>query len=248
MPVSATVRELKELVLVREDEFRYAEWKLEDARKRLRQAEAEEWAMEIEEAAQQNTQEAKGQSQGGHLTQPEVEPPETPKEPSKDPEPRTRRPLPQPIKPAEPTVQAQPQKITVNVLVDAAMRADAKYAAQVQAASSQSSCEQQQHQQTPEPDGSAFAAYNINEPPPPPPPEQTRSMCPIPCQCGEPCTRIERMLQEQKTNAYARTRLKHGNHTCSTCQLAWYRNKKELGIHGHHGKHRHPWSTGTPKG
>ena len=44
----ANIRELQELVMVREEELRYATWRLDDARRRLQLAEAEQWATEIE--------------------------------------------------------------------------------------------------------------------------------------------------------------------------------------------------------
>lgn len=48
------VQELRELVLIREDELKFAQWKLDDAKKRLQEAEALEWAWELEATMKQN--------------------------------------------------------------------------------------------------------------------------------------------------------------------------------------------------
>ena len=313
--MSAEVRELTELVLVREEEFRYAEWKLTDARKRLKVAQDHEAATaertkaeaqaaatakaasptpdvkkepQTEEPSPSNRPEQQRdnatkpeQEQRGHAKLPEheqrdhaaadhpkeaapgdikpgdikyeeMQPPTSPQEhhdkrdqhndkkrrepaSSEEDQPPAEhghgrftwsvRPEPEPknldagrlfdkfMRPpstsatsesgARASDESKAPRFTAQSLVNAAMRADARQDSGYGMAD------------TPE-------SHGLLPPPPPPPPERVQTMCPTPCDCGKPCTRIERMLRQQQACAYARTRLKHNNHTCDECQESWY--------------------------
>ena len=234
----ANIRELQELVMVREEELRYATWRLDDARRRLQLAEAEQWATEIEKDL-----EAKA------ALQPAPKPP-PPKAPLNSPPQEDTRMQEQEVKeePAEPTSPAvedeteqvlpvptggKKNKLTANVdlLVQSAMRAAAK----------QQECTADQTEKTSSAPSTATSNASANPgtcsvltPPPPPPPESVRTMCPVACACGEACTRVERMLRQQASTPFARTRLKHSNHTCDTCQEAFIQRKRTYGVYGRH--------------
>ena len=222
----ATIRELQELVLIREEELQYATWKLEEARKRLQVAEAEEWAEEIEkdleataalQAAPKPAQRPPWHQPSNvtHTTnmekaEPEKEIKEEPQEVTSPAEEKDGQAAPVPTSP-------QGTKLTANVdsLVQSAMRAASK---------------QQESQSSSKHGYTAGRTENrLPTPPRPPPPESVRSMCPVPCACGEACTRVERMLRQQANTPFARRRLKHNNHTCDSCQEGWYQRKRTYG-------------------
>ena len=67
----------------------------------------------------------------------------------------------------------------------------------------------------------ADARKQISEaglPQPPPVPEEKAPSptCPMTCDCGQPCTRIERMIRHGTRNF-----LKHRHHKCDRCQDSW---------------------------
>ena len=179
------VQELRELVLVREDELKFAQWKLDDAKKRLQEAEGLEWAWELETAMK--TQES--------AASPMVEAVDhqTPKA----------------------SMPCQTNVINAESLVAAAQRFDLH---------GQPNKEDSLGETNAAEDKGEWPS-NLPVPPPPPPLDSVQTMCPHKCKCGAPCTRIEQMLERQHAgHPFARTRLKHFNHTCSTCQATWYQN------------------------
>ena len=222
---SVSIRELQELVLVREEELRYATWKLEDARKRLQLAEAEEWAAEIEreleaKAALQaapkpaarpvqvqscNTEKTEDMEMADQNVKEEPNEPPSPVEVQDGHAP-----------PVPPAPQGTKLTADVHTLVQSAMRAASKQQEGSQSSGKNTHVEEKSDNRLP-------------TPPRPPPPEQVRSMCPVPCQCGEACTRVERMLRQQANTPFARRRLRHNNHTCDACQDTWIQRKRTYG-------------------
>lgn len=274
----ARVQELRELVLLREEELRYAQWKLEDAKTRLKNAEGEEWARELDDAqaAVQAQSAVEGKAAG-------PAPPWKKREAAAQGEPVPQKPAP----PGEPAPQKHAPPITPMVVIQIPDHTEPPQAAPHQAADAQAAhhpaayptaaphlaAHAELHQDAPAPSGankahtnkiSAESLMNVAKqaasrvaeskdcqnqfppvppavppagktfeemglpiPPAPPPAENVATLCPIRCDCGEACTRIERMLQEQqRCPEYARKRLKHNNHKRSACQLQWLQNKR----------------------
>lgn len=181
------VQELRELVLVREEELKFAQWKLGDAKKRLQEAEALEWACEIESAMKAQEVAA---STLDHQT-------------------------PKASMPCQTTV------LNAGSLVAAAQRFD------LHGKSNGEDTEDTTEDSLGATISTKEWPSDLPFPPPPPTLESVQTMCPKNCSCGAPCTRIENMIKRQRAgHPYARTWLKHSNHTCEECQALWYQNKR----------------------
>lgn len=188
------VQELRELVLIREDELKFAQWKLDDAKKRLQEAEALEWAWELEATMKQNKEVAAS----------------TVVEPLEHQTPKAAMPS------SQTTVI---NLVNAGSLVAAAQRFDLHAEPSKEASLGATNTTEDGHEKWPN---------NLPLPPPPPPLESVQTMCPKKCKCGAPCTRIEDMLERQRTgHPYARTMLKHNNHTCAKCQASWYQSRQK---------------------
>ena len=283
MIMSLGVGELRELVAAREEELRYAHWKLADAKKRLEAAEAHEAATaERQQAAATATAAAvkvgavKPEADPNGLEQSHAHHPEqkqelqhTPKQEEEEDEEeeeeeasliseyeeiqpnesthgdksseenghehdrqhKDKSHKSEPDTPVYPwTVLPEHVKVDAGAVNEKSMtpscasgsgaRASGANKAPKFAGAARRADSTQQHSgygkaDTPE-------RHGLLPPPPPPPPEQVKTMCPTPCGCGKPCTRVERMIRQQHSSPFARTRLKHNNHACDVCQQEWY--------------------------
>ena len=255
--MTTRVQELRILVEEREEEYDYASWKLTQARKRLEQAVAEEWAEELEmdaakrQCVQRSNAPEEAAASGLLLTTKKEELGDGEKvknddgkkldDGKKDEEPISVKEEPESELSEADYVEEEvdphvadaagggansmswrgppkANKITAENLLNFAKQADQQNPGM---APSESPA-------PPAPTAEDFHKMNLPVPPPPltPPDAGPAPLCPVKCRCGRPCTRVERMLEQQAKNMPgARTRLRHHNHTCSSCQAVWYYQK-----------------------